>query len=89
LSNKKDKFEDPSEMMAKAMTDVVENVFKKKSNGRPHCPSCGAKLWKRDKGYGEFSCPNSDCPEGVVDVVELGKDEVKEEFENGLQKVFK
>lgn len=78
-----DGFKDPAEKIAEAMTDIISNGSG--SKGRPECPDCGADLWKRRKGVGEWSCPNTECDRGVVSEAELRRAEVQERFEDGLK----
>lgn len=79
----KSKSMDPFEKMARDLVQVGEELVKKtRKNGRPDCPNCGGRLWKRKDG--QFSCPDSECVRDVIPAEEIAGRKIVSKFTGSL-----
>lgn len=72
-------YPDPFEKMARDLKRAGETLIKEtKKQGRPECPDCGEKLWKRRDG--DFSCPNPSCDRDAVTAEEIASRKIAGKF---------
>lgn len=83
MSKNREEYRDPFEKMAQDLVKAGNELVKKtRNNGRPKCPDCGGRLWKKNNG--NFSCPNTDCGRDVVTAEEIATKKIVNKFLGSL-----
>lgn len=78
MSRNKKEYPDPFEKMAEDLIKAGENLVKETRNGRPKCPNCGERLWKKKNG--DFSCPKPNCERDRIVPEEIATRKIADKF---------